>query len=62
MLPSGRLSETSSPSELYIRISLIDQESMAMTLRVRLSRLRIPFSIPLRKGMKPPQSLPFQSF
>ena len=56
MLPSGRLSEVSSPRELYISISLIDHESIAITFRVRLSRLRMPASMPLRKGAKPPQS------
>ena len=61
MLPRGRLSEVSSPRELYIRISLIDHDSMPMTLSVRLSRLRIPASILFRKGANFPQSALFQS-
>ena len=50
MLPIGRVSETSSPSELYIRISLVQYESTAITLQVRASRRRISESSFRRKG------------
>ena len=37
ILPIGLESQVSSPAELYIMISLSDQESRAMTLTVRFS-------------------------
>ena len=41
MLPMGLESQVSSPPELYIIISLSDQESLAMTLAVLFSRAYI---------------------
>ena len=56
MLPHGRVSQASSPEELNIIMSLWDAASLAMTLRTRLSRLRIFFSSDLRNGMNPARS------
>ena len=50
ILPSGRWSAVSSPSELYISTSLTEYDRMATTFSARLSRARMPASMRFRNA------------